>query len=256
MKRFIGILQFLTRIPIPVEVGIDELFYKSLIYFPLVGIILGICYYMIGLGSLFLFNPLITAAVVLLGTVILTGGLHIDGVGDTFDGLYSYRSKERILEIMKDSRLGTNALLAIVFLLLFKAIFIYHLLIADALWGIMIMPVYGRISSMWACYKTQTPRQSGMGNIFIGKTSVEMLFIGISYGLIYVCGIVYLAVGKIDLEILGHVSLLFIVLFLVRVFIKSVDKKIGGITGDILGAICEFAELIYLVSFYFLMRSP
>ncbi|WP_070000885.1 adenosylcobinamide-GDP ribazoletransferase [Cellulosilyticum sp. I15G10I2] len=253
MKRFMSILQFLTRIPINMDLGMDDEFYKSLVFFPLVGAVLGVLYYVIGLGSLFLFNKSITAVIILLGSVILTGGLHIDGVGDTFDGIYSYRNKERILEIMKDSRLGTNALLAIVFLLLFKVVFIYYLLETDNLWGIMIMPIYGRMSSMWSCYRTRTPRETGMGNIFIGKTTLKVLVIGVSYAMTWVLGVLYLLAEAIGVKFLGHVGLLIVIFLGVRLFIKSIYKKIEGITGDILGTICEFAELGYLVGIYLLI---
>ncbi len=118
MKRFISILQFMTRIPININVGFDEEFHKTLSYFPLVGLVLGVLELLIGKISLMIFDPFITSLIITLSAVILTGGLHIDGLGDTFDALYSYRDKEKMLEIMKDSRLGTNSLLAVMFLLL------------------------------------------------------------------------------------------------------------------------------------------
>ncbi|MDU4935864.1 MAG: adenosylcobinamide-GDP ribazoletransferase, partial [Peptostreptococcaceae bacterium] len=128
MKRFISILQFMTRIPININVGFDEEFHKTLSYFPLVGLVLGVLELLIGKISLMIFDPFITSLIITLSAVILTGGLHIDGLGDTFDALYSYRDKEKMLEIMKDSRLGTNSLLAVMFLLLFKIGFIYSII--------------------------------------------------------------------------------------------------------------------------------
>ena len=92
-----------------------------------------------------------------------TGGLHIDGLGDTFDAIYSNRDKERILEIMKDSRLGTNSLLAIMFLILLKVGFINSLVQNGLLWLVIFMPVIGRIGVMMMTYKTVTPRAKGMG---------------------------------------------------------------------------------------------
>ena len=95
MKRFIGILQFLTRIPIHIDIGFDEEFHKTMYYFPLVGFVLGILYCLVGFISSIFFDSYITSVNVLISTVILTGGLHLDGVGDTFDGIYSYRDKKR-----------------------------------------------------------------------------------------------------------------------------------------------------------------
>ena len=143
MKRFISILQFMTRIPININVGFDEEFHKTLSYFPLVGLVLGVLELLIGKISLMIFDPFITSLIITLSAVILTGGLHIDGLGDTFDALYSYRDKEKMLEIMKDSRLGTNSLLAVMFLLLFKIGFIYSIINKGLLWLVMFMPILG-----------------------------------------------------------------------------------------------------------------
>ena len=95
-----------------------------------------------------IFDPFISAIVITLIEVLTTGGLHIDGLGDTFDAIYSNRDKERILEIMKDSRLGTNSLLAIMFLILLKIGFINSLVQNNLLWLVIFMPVIGRIGVM------------------------------------------------------------------------------------------------------------
>lgn len=247
MKRLIGIMQFMTRIPIPIDTGMDEEFHKGMIYFPIVGLVLGICYYLIGLVSQMVFNTYIATIMILIGEVILTGGLHLDGLGDTFDGLYSYRDKERILEIMKDSRLGTNALLAILLVLLLKAGLIYEALGQGYLWIIILMPVVARTMQVVACYHTQTPRERGMGNLFIGKVSTTYL-IGSLLMMSAIILSVMLIVGEITiLGILGQLVGVLLLIIAVRVFIRSVYKKIEGITGDILGCICELAELGYIM---------
>ena len=115
MNWFISILQFMTRIPIRIETGFDEEFHKSIVYFPLVGFVIGIITYSLGWLSLTIFDPFISAIVITLIEVLTTGGLHIDGLGDTYDAIYSNWEKERILEIMKDSRLGIDSLLLIMF---------------------------------------------------------------------------------------------------------------------------------------------
>ena len=186
MNRFISILQFMTRIPIRIETGFDEEFHKSIVYFPLVGFVIGIITYTLGWLSLTIFDPFISAIVITLIEVLTTGGLHIDGLGDTFDAIYSNRDKERILEIMKDSRLGTNSLLAIMFLILLKIGFINSLVQNNLLWLVIFMPVIGRIGVMIMTYKTVTPRAKGMGNLFIGKCTIGMLITGIVYSSILI----------------------------------------------------------------------
>lgn len=251
MKRLIGIIQFMTRIPIPVDTGFDEEFHKSIIYFPIVGLVLGICYMLVARLGLVLFNPYITAVLVLASEVILTGGLHLDGLGDSFDGLYSYRDKEKILEIMKDSRLGTNGLLAIVIVFLLKVGLLNSLLEQNILWPILTMPVVARSMQVIACYRTKTPREKGMGNIFIGKVSTSYLIGVITLMLGINLGSIYLMEGQILYA--NEIITLLIMAVGVKLFVKSVYKKIDGITGDILGCICELSELVYLMIIYMMM---
>lgn len=250
MKRFILILQFMTRIPININVGFDEDFHKSLYYFPLVGLILGVLEFLIGKISIMIFDPFISSLIITLSAVILTGGLHIDGLGDTFDALYSYRDKEKMLEIMKDSRLGTNSLLAVMFVLLFKIGFIYSIINKGLLWIIMFMPILGRLGVLVLTYKTVTPRKNGLGNLFIGKCSTKMFLTAISYSLVIIAIIsklIFLSTNAILLSALISVP---VILLFNLIFKKHVYKKIDGVTGDILGCSIELSELIYLIYIY------
>lgn len=250
MKRFIGILQFFTRIPIRVNIGFDEEFHKTMYYFPLVGFVLGILYFIIGLVSSFLFDSYITSVNILISTVILTGGLHLDGVGDTFDGIYSYRDKEKILEIMKDSRLGTNAMLSVLFLMLMKLGLIYSIVQSGQLYNLICMPVFARMAIVIACYKSVTPRKNGMGNVFIGKPSLKMILTGIVYTviLIIIMGITLFNLNSLDL--IKVIAFIPIMIILSRCFVRYIYSKIDGITGDILGCISELMEVMYLIYIY------
>ncbi len=259
MKRLIGILQFMTRLPIRVDVGFDEAFHKGMVYFPIVGLILGICYEIVArVGSLF-FEPYVVTILVICSEVILTGGLHLDGLGDTFDGLYSYRDKDRILEIMKDSRLGTNGLLAIMLVLMLKAGMIYEIVHERELFWLIIMPTVARWMQVFACYKAKTPREKGMGNLFIGKVTPKMLVISS----VLLIGVILGTIGMHEVfsgdgyygYYIAQASLSFLILILfVLGFIRSVYRKIDGITGDILGAICELSELGFLMMIHLVTR--
>lgn len=250
MKRFIAILQFMTRIPINIDVGFDEDFHKSITYFPLVGFVLGTLLFLIGVLSGLVFDSFITSIIITLSSVILTGGLHIDGLGDTFDAIYSYRDKEKMLEIMKDSRLGTNSLLAIMFVILLKIGFIYSIINQGFMWVIIFMPVVARLGVIRLTYKTITPRDKGMGNMFIGKCSIGMFVTSILYTIIIIALVskfVFLAPLLFILKIL--VSIIVVILFN-QLFKKHIYKKIDGITGDILGCSIELGEVIYLLCIY------
>lgn len=251
MKRFISILQFMTRIPININVGFDDEFYKTITYFPLVGFVLGILLFIIGTVSNILFDPFITAILVTLSSVILTGGLHIDGLGDTFDAIYSYRDKEKMLEIMKDSRLGTNSLLAIVFLILLKIGFIYSLINNNLMWTVIFMPVIGRLGVIRLTYKTVSPREKGMGNLFIGKATTSMLLTAILYTMALIILVAkFIFKSSMTLPILA--SIIVVILFN-QLFKNHIYKKIDGVTGDILGCSIELGEVIYLLYIYLII---
>lgn len=250
MKRFIGILQFLTRIPIKMNVGFDDEFHKTMFYFPLVGFVLGILYFIIAIISLIFFDIDIASINVLVGTVVLTGGLHLDGVGDTFDGIYSYRDKDRILEIMKDSRLGTNALLAILFLVLIKLSLISAIIKSGNLYNLIYMPVFARMALVISCYKTKTPREKGMGNIFIGKSNLNMILIGITYVVLLILILNNLLFTTTILDTVKVILFIPIMIVLTRLFVKYIYSKIDGITGDILGCTSEIMEVAYLLYIY------
>lgn len=253
MKRFISILQFMTRIPINIDTGFDEEFHKTITYFPLVGLVLGVLIYIIGLVSGIFFDSFITSIIVTLALVILTGGLHIDGLGDTFDAIYSYRDKERMLEIMKDSRLGTNSLLAIMFLILLKIGFIYSIINNNLLWTVIFMPVVARLGVIVMMYKTVTPRENGMGNLFIGKASTSMFTIAILYTIILIIGISKLIFLASTFEAMMLISTIIILFIFNNLLKKHIYKKIDGVTGDILGCTIELGELIYLFCIYLLL---
>ncbi|WP_053956628.1 adenosylcobinamide-GDP ribazoletransferase [Inediibacterium massiliense] len=240
MKRLILMIQFFTRIPISVNLEVtEEDFSEGIVYFPLVGLIIGmfiVSLYYIGykLGGILLGSVLCVT-----GEVFITGGLHLDGLGDTFDGVYSNRPKDQILEIMKDSRLGTNAALAIFLTLLLKISFIFSLPVPYVYGVLIVMPTFSKLCVVYAARFSTYARKSGMGNFFIGKTNNKHLIIAIVssiiIGLIYIKAIPFVLVGY--LFSIGYV--------------KHITDKIGGMTGDTLGAISELAEIVYL--FYFLI---
>lgn len=250
MKRFIGILQFLTRIPIKINIGFDDEFHKTMYYFPLVGFVLGILYFIIGVLSSLVFDSYITSVNILIATVILTGGLHLDGVGDTFDGIYSYRDKEKILEIMKDSRLGTNGMLSILFLILLKLGLVYYIVELGNLYNLIFMPVFARMAIVIASYKSLTPRKNGMGNIFIGKPTLNMILIGLIYTLILIVFISSILFNLNAISIIKIISFIPVMIILTRYFVRYIYSKIDGITGDILGCTSELVEVLYLTFIY------
>lgn len=242
MKRLILMLQFLTKLPLPFNIQADEEdFSKGIIYFPVVGLIIGFLLAGVYLGIEFISNKMIATVVVVGFEVFITGGLHLDGLADTFDGLYSYRDKERMLEIMKDSRVGTNGVLVLIFSLVFKLVLIYSIEMPVNL--LIVMPVLGRFMVVFMSRISTYARKNGMGGFFIGKTTTPQLIIAL---------FITLLVHIIQPALLW-VSL--IVLVLMVVYRYHVYLKIDGITGDILGAIVEMSEVLFLFIYILMLGA-
>jgi len=243
MKRFVGMLQFLTRMTIIKDLPFDEEFNKGIIYFPLVGAVQGLIIAGIYLGVSYLLNPNIAAILTVAAYLCLTGALHLDGLGDTFDGFYSSRPKEKILSIMKDSRLGTNGMTALFFSLFLKISGIQAFAwVPQGYRMIILMPVFGKLALVLGSYNAKYAREEGLGNIFIGK--VKTLEVAIAT-------ITAIAVSIIHLKSILFVPWIFIIAML---FKEHSNSKIEGMTGDTLGALAELVEICYLLYLMIIMR--
>lgn len=256
MKRFLNTLRFLTRIPVSTSGKFDDKFYKGMYYFPLVGFIIGFIMYIISLllGIFFPGDALVIAIISVFVEVLITGGLHLDGLGDTADAFFSNRDKDKMLEIMKDSRLGTNSLLAIVFNILIKVGIITTFLNRGMSYMIVIMPAVSRLVVLLLARKTESPRENGMGNIFIGKATNSMIVVGLVYTLVISAVFLYLING---MQVTGMyapmecIAIGIVITAIAELLIKrSSNKKIGGITGDVLGYGIEVAEVVFILAVY------
>ncbi len=243
MKRFVGMLQFLTRITIIKELPFDEEFHKGIVYFPLVGLVQGLILAAVYAISGYLANSAMAAIFTIAAYLCITGALHLDGLGDTFDGFYSSRPKEGILTIMKDSRLGTNGMAVLFFALLIKITGIQSMLgVSQALKLIILMPVFGKLSLVLGAYKASYARKEGLGNIFIGRVqSSEVVTAAITAALI----------ALIDIKSLFFLPFIFIIAFM---FKTHANNKIDGMTGDTLGALAEIVEVCYILYLIILLK--
>ncbi|MCM3699876.1 adenosylcobinamide-GDP ribazoletransferase [Paenibacillus macerans] len=139
---------FLTRFPVRAELDFTpELLRRSARYYPLVGAAVGLSAWTAAILSSWLLPPLPAAVLALIVWVWVSGGLHLDGWMDTADGLLSYRPREKMLEIMKDSRVGAMGVLACVLLLMLKASLLASLLQGGA-WqtgaALLTAPIWSR----------------------------------------------------------------------------------------------------------------
>ena len=237
MKYFILMIQFFTTIPIKTSVSVEEEdFSKGLPFFPLVGLLIGLFNYTVFYAFSFFNKELLSVISWILANIIITGGLHLDGLADTCDGLLSSRDREKMLQIMKDSRIGTNGVLAIIMDLLIKLSLMFSLPINLRPLAIISSVVLGKTIMLVLIYTTSYGRKDGIGGLFYKGISKTNVAIGSMIGMIIILAIHSLRI--IPILILCIVSMVF--------YRKFVINKIGGITGDTLGAANELTEILFL----------
>ena len=198
--------------------------------------------------------------VVILTDLITTGALHLDGLADTFDGIFSYRSKHKMLEIMKDSRLGSNGALALILYFLLKFVLLFSLTIESregAIYAIMTYPVVSRFCSVVSCASSPYARGSGMGKTFVDNTKTCGLIVATVITLLYTIGMIFMPFVlftnySLPIQIIMKSILIIVIIVALSAlfayaFSKLIERKIGGITGDTLGALLEISSLLYIV---------
>ena len=238
MNAFYAAVQFLTRLPTPRLAYYDAVLGgRAAVYFPLVGLLIGLLLWAAaGLaGGL---PPGVLAALLLTLWVGLTGGLHLDGLGDSADAwLGGHGDRARSLAIMQDPRAGAAAVIAIALLLIVKFAALQALLATGHLLGLLLAPVLGRAASLGLFLTTPSAREEGFGAALtrhlprrpaslalLGAALAAPLLAGVAglWALLWVC-----ALG---------LALRWLCL-----------RRLGGTTGDVAGALTEIAEAATLL---------
>lgn len=240
MKRFFAAIKFLTILPVPDGWSGDEkTLARSVPYFPLVGLLIGLiaAAFDYTIGQIL---PLLPAsALTIIFLIGLTGGLHMDGLADTADGFFSARPRDKMMEIMRDSRTGVMGVLAVVSVVLLKITLLTVILTSSRWVVILIMPLAGRaaIIALMTALPYARP-EGGLATLFAGSRSwLDCLW---AWGLLFaVSGWLAQGIG------LAGALLALIVTVLFCLYNRS---KIGGYTGDTLGAVCELAEIAPLLA--------
>jgi adenosylcobinamide-GDP ribazoletransferase len=238
LRSFLCALAFLTRIPVPSGWSrFDEQdFRRSAYWFPLIGLLLGV---ITGLLWYLLRGWLATTvlAALLLGvSVFLTGGLHLDGLMDTTDGVYGGRDREQRLAFMKDSHVGAFGVIAAVLVLIFK-FSLYTQISFNLLPYLVAAPLLGRQVQVWAQVLFPYARKQGIGSLFSSYGNYKMLMIttGVSLFLLVV------------LLKLSGIGLLMATVLLFYLIAGRLSHLLDGLTGDTYGALCELTEVFVLL---------
>jgi adenosylcobinamide-GDP ribazoletransferase len=240
LTDFLIALQFLTIVRVSRTLPFSETgLGRAGAFFPAVGLFLGAI--MWGVDALLHpFFPTTLWSVVLVATLaILSRGLHLDGLADSADGLLGSTDQQRRLAIMKDSRIGTFGTLAVMLVLLLKTRAFDVLHDRDRTIALLLAPVLGR----WACvamaYVAQPARPEGLGVMFVRGTHFREFCFATAFSLILVL---------FWLKMQGFLVLTPLVI-LTFGFTRYCQRRLGGVTGDTLGALGELVETVALCFF-------
>ena len=232
MKRLLAALSFLTVLPLPARwLGTEEDLGHSLIWFPLVGALIGLFAASIDLGLGMILPPTVVSVITVLILLAASGGLHMDGLADSADGFFSSRSRERMLEIMRDSRSGPMGVMAICALLLLKVTTLATVPAPLRMTTIVLMPLAGRTALTVSLAVLPYARSGGLAKVFRPSRQKGLITA------VLLTGAGWLLQGYPGLLASGGALLGTLVL---AAYSK---RKIGGYTGDTLGATCELIEL-------------
>ncbi len=208
-------------------------------WFPVVGLALGGMWALwdalLGPGV----TPVLRGALDALVLVLLTGGLHLDGLADAADGLFSHRGREEALRIMRDSRIGTWGVLALIFVLGLKVTALSSPLSSPRWVGLVLVPAYGRLAMVAGILSLPYGRgEDGLAHSFFSRMRPWTCLPGAA---VVLGGSLLLEWAEATV-----VNTAFVVglIFLLRMY----GKRMGCITGDMLGALGETMETLLLVS--------
>lgn len=236
---FLLMLQLLTRVPINKELPCeDENFKNGAGFFWLIGLLIGLCQY----GLYLLLSKVIPINFVVIAIIafeiIITGGYHLDGFCDTCDGFFAFKGRDKIIEIMKDSRIGAFGCIGIVLNLLIK--YQGYLFVANnsKAIGVLIIPMISKFSMVLLSYIGRPAKEKGSGNLFINTVTLREVIVNIIFVLI---------AGLLLNSIFNTIVLLIASIILTILFNLLCNSKINGVTGDNLGANNEIVILMSLI---------
>lgn len=242
VRLFWTAVTLLTRLPAPRLNGFqDDWLARSAVWFPLVGLIVGGLAAGVHRLATFLWPEPVPALLALAAAAWLTGGLHEDGWADVFDGLAASRTGDpkRMLEAMKDSRIGSTGGLALVLLLLGKLGAIVLLPAPRVTAALVIAHVLSRWSHLPLLWKLPYARpEGGMARALAGRVSGRRVFFGTAVA-------VLIAAALLRWTALPPLILAVVATLAAGLFFR---RRLGGITGDCLGATNQLVELGVLLA--------
>ncbi len=252
LRLFFIAMQFFTRIPIPAWVGFDPAWlHHASRYFPAIGWLVGFVTAAVYLLASLLWPPAVAVILSTVAGIWLTGAFHEDGFADVCDGFGGGMSAERVLEIMKDSRVGAYGAIGICLLLLLKISLLISLPLAYVVPALLVAHPLSRLASCSLIWCLEYARLEGKAKPLAQHMSDAEWGIAVASVMLPVA--ILLALGLLPLPSFlgGLVLLIFASWWLARLFVR----RVGGYTGDCLGAVQQLSEVAFYLGLLALPRS-
>ncbi len=239
MRLFFTAFQFLTIIPLPFRLNYrDGDMGRSMRYFPLVGLTLGTLLAATHYLLTFIFPEQLVTMLLVALLAGVTGAIHLDGLADVFDGFGARGSRERFLAVMKDSSTGAIGAVALFLGLLLKYEALLLLPAGVKYAGIITFPAVARFSQVLMTVGASRARTDGLGAVIIataGKTELLLATLTVLTAAFCLLG-------------LSGIACCLIVAIFSRLAKGYFQRRLGGVTGDIIGCTSELSEILTLLT--------
>ena len=247
LRLFFISLQFLTRVPAPRWVGFEpDWLNQSARHFPAVGLFVGAAGALALCVASTVFPPAVAVGLSMAVTLLLTGGFHEDGLADTFDALGGAVSRERALAIMKDSRIGSYGALALGVVLGLKAATLTALPLALAVPALLLAHTASRTAAVWLIHVL--PYAGDVAHAKAKPLAQRVSLVGATVASAWAA----LSCAGLVLFSPSHLPLVAVSLVLLVIgtgwCAAWLRRRLGGYTGDALGATQQITELLVLLA--------
>jgi adenosylcobinamide-GDP ribazoletransferase len=238
VRDLLGAVSFLTRVPTGTGARRAEELARFVPWFPVVGAGVGLAVAAVYAGAGQLLPPLPAAAVAVVAGVCLTGGFHEDGLGDTADAFAGGWDRESTIRILKDPRLGTFGVLAVAASLLLRVAAVAALAPTAALAALPAAHALSRAGAVATMVALPAAGDTGLGATYVLALSRRRALAGAAAGLAAALALLGLAAAwaaaavALAAYLLGRLAL----------------RRIGGVTGDVLGAVQQLGEILVLLT--------
>lgn len=243
ISGFLLAITFFSRISLPDRlgrhIGHDSSLIQAAAMFPVAGMVIGLIPALVWLVSLQWLPALLSACLAVLAGVVLTGALHEDGLADCADGLWGSADRTRALEIMRDSRAGSYGALALVASFVLRVTALSALSAATGFWALIVAHAVSRSAITLAMRFSRYARPQGLGKLADGRLPDATFYAGLTIAT--AAAFLFGGLPGIAATVCGLLTAWFLLSYL--------ERRLGGYTGDGLGAMQQIAEITVMIVF-------